>query len=195
MRRICVFAGSNPGRREEYAQAARALGRELAARGLGMVYGGASVGLMSIAADAALEAGGEVIGVLPRGLFKREVAHAGLTALHKVGSMHKRKALMADLSDGFIALPGGYGTFDELFEIVTWAQIGLHAKPVGLLDVAGYYQPLFDLVAHAAAEGFIPAAHAHLLRADDPVALLDALSTYTPSTEPFPYAAPPNVER
>src|SRR5262249_4583680 len=106
MRRICVFAGSNPGRREEYAQAARALGRELAARGLGMVYGGASVGLMNIAADAALEAGGEVIGVLPRGLFKREVAHAGLSALHTVGSMHKRKALMADLSDGFIALPG-----------------------------------------------------------------------------------------
>jgi uncharacterized protein (TIGR00730 family) len=195
MQRICVFAGSSPGRREEYAQAARALGQELAARQLGLVYGGASVGLMSVTADAALEAGGEVIGVLPRGLFKREVAHTGLTALHKVGGMHKRKALMADLSDGFIALPGGYGTFDELFEIITWAQIGLHTKPVGLLDVAGYFQPLLDLVAHAAAEGFIPAAHAQLLHADDSAALLDAFATYIPTAESTPYAVSPAVER
>jgi uncharacterized protein (TIGR00730 family) len=177
MRRICVFAGSSPGAREEYAAAARALGRELACRGLGLVYGGSSRGLMGVVADAALEAGAEVIGVLPRGLFAREVAHTGLTELREVGSMHERKALMSDLADGFIALPGGYGTFDELFEIVTWAQIGLHAKPIGLLDVAGYFAPLLALVAHATTEGFIPSRSAPLLLcANTPAALLDALA-------------------
>lgn len=195
MRRICVFAGSSLGAREEYAEAARALGRELAARGLGMVYGGSSVGLMGLAADAALAAGGEVVGILPRGLFKREVAHTGLTELREVGSMHERKALMSDLADGFIALPGGYGTFDELFEIVTWSQIGLHAKPIGLLDAAGYFAPLVALVAHAAREGFVPPTHANLLlRAETPAALLDAFATYRPPRERPPMVPPP-VER
>src|SRR6185312_16152584 len=142
MRSICVFAGSNMGTRLEYEEAARELGYELVARGLGLVYGGASVGLMGVIADAVIAKGGEVIGILPRGLFEREVAHEHLTELHKVGSMHERKALMADLSDSFIALPGGYGTFDELFEIITWAQIGLHSKPIGLLNVANYFDPL-----------------------------------------------------
>jgi uncharacterized protein (TIGR00730 family) len=195
MRRICVFAGSSLGVRESYAESARALGRALAERGLGLVYGGASVGLMGAAADAALAAGGEVIGVLPRGLFRREVAHPGLTELREVGSMHERKALMADLADGFIALPGGYGTFDELFEIVTWAQIGLHRKPVGLLDVDGYFAPLLALVAHAAREGFVPASHARLLlRAESPAALLDAFAAYTSSERPIANVAP-EVER
>jgi uncharacterized protein (TIGR00730 family) len=181
MRRICVFAGSNRGARAEYAEAARALGRELAARGLGLVYGGASVGLMNTVADAVLATGGEAIGVLPRGLFKREVAHAGLTELIEVGSMHERKATMAELADGFIALPGGYGTFDELFEIVTWAQISIHSKPVGLLDVADYFAPLLAMVAHGAAEGFIPEQHARLLlRETEPVALLERFAAYTP---------------
>lgn len=181
MRRICVFAGSNPGARPEYAKVADLLGRELATRGLGLVYGGSSVGLMRVVADAVLAAGGEVIGVLPRGLFRREVAHTGLTELHEVGSMHERKALMAELSDGFIALPGGYGTFDELFEITTWAQIGIHSKPVGLLDVADYFAPLLAMVRHAVVEGFVPEHHARLLlRDDDPAALLDRFAAYTP---------------
>ena len=181
MRRICVFAGSNPGAREEYRQAAEALGRELASRGLELVYGGASVGLMGVVASATLAAGGKAHGVLPRGLFRRELAHAGLTELHEVGSMHERKALMASLADGFIALPGGYGTFDELFEIVTWAQIGIHEKPIGLLDVAGYYEPLLTLVEHAVREGFVPESNAALLMRDtDPGRLLDRFAAYTP---------------
>jgi uncharacterized protein (TIGR00730 family) len=181
MRRICVFAGSNSGARAEYGEAAAALGAELARRGLGVVYGGASVGLMATVANAALAAGGEVIGVLPRGLFRTEVAHAGLTKLYEVTSMHERKALMADLADGFIALPGGFGTFDELFEIVTWAQIGIHSKPIGLLDVAGYFAPLVALVEHASREGFLPAKHTKLLlRASTPATLVDTLLTFTP---------------
>lgn len=180
MQRICVFTGSNPGVRPEYAQTARALGEELAARKLGLVYGGASVGLMGILADAALAAGGEVIGVIPRGLFRREVAHSNLTHLYEVQSMHERKARMADLADGFIALPGGFGTYDELFEITTWAQIGLHHKPIGLLDVAGYFTPLLNLIAHASREGFIPPPHVGLLmHSDNPMYLLDLLTTYT----------------
>jgi uncharacterized protein (TIGR00730 family) len=169
VRRICVFAGSSAGARPEYAAAAQSLGREMARRGLGLVYGGASRGLMGILADAALAESGEVIGVIPRGLFQREVAHRGLTALHEVESMHERKALMADLADGFIALPGGYGTFDELFEIVTWAQLGIHAKPIGLLDVRDYFTPLLALVERSAQEGFVPPAHIALLpRAETP---------------------------
>jgi uncharacterized protein (TIGR00730 family) len=158
---------------------AQALGCELARRGLGLVYGGASRGLMGVVADAALAAGGEVIGVLPRGLFVREVAHQGLTELFEVGSMHERKALMAQLSDGFIALPGGYGTCDELFETVTWAQVGIHQKPVGLLDVNDYFATLLAFVAHASDEGFIPAAQIGLLlKETDPAALLDAFARY-----------------
>ena len=191
MYRICVFAGSNPGIRHEYQLATRALGKELVRRGLGLVYGGASVGLMGIIADEVLEYGGEVIGVLPKGLFQREVAHANLTALHEVSSMHERKALMADLSDGFIALPGGFGTFDELFEITTWAQIGLHTKPIGLLNVAGYFNPLLALVTHASTEGFIPPFHASLLMHDDnATSLLDSFTRYTPPTTQMKWAEP-----
>ncbi len=183
MQRICVFAGSNYGNRPEYRQAAQALGQELAARGLGLVYGGAGVGLMGVIADTVLARGGEVIGVIPRGLFKREIAHSGLTQLHEVGSMHERKALMADLADGFIALPGGFGTFDELFEITTWAQLGLHSKPVGLLDVAGYFTPLLALITHASTEGFIPPRHTGIiLHESTPSALLDRFASYAPLT-------------
>ncbi len=189
MRRICVFAGSNSGGRPEYSDAARLLGRELAARNLGLVYGGSSVGLMHVVADAVLAEGGEVIGVLPRGLFRREVAHTGLSELHEVGSMHERKALMADLSDGFIALPGGYGTFDELFEITTWAQLGIHSKPVGLLDVSGYFAPLMALVQHAAAEGFVPEHHIRLLlREAEPATLLDRFAAYTPTASAWKWS-------
>jgi uncharacterized protein (TIGR00730 family) len=192
VRRICVFAGSSPGARQEYTAAAQALGREMARRELGLVYGGASRGLMGVIADAALAEGGEVIGVIPRGLFQREVAHHGLTALHEVGSMHERKALMADLADGFIALPGGYGTFDELFEIVTWAQLGIHAKPIGLLEVRGYFAPLLALVERATQEGFIPSAHTRLLlRAETPADLLDRLTSFQPIVTPTPTEPPP----
>lgn len=181
MRRICVFTGSNLGVRPEYQQAAHALAEEMVARGLGLVYGGASVGLMGVLANTVLAGGGEAIGVIPRGLFRREVPHMGLTEMHEVNSMHERKALMADLADAFIALPGGFGTFDELFEITTWSQIGLHSKPIGVLDVAGYFAPLFALIVHGSTEGFIPAAHKSILmREDDPAILLDRLAAYTP---------------
>ncbi len=192
MRRICVFAGSMPGARPVYTEVAQALGCELARRGLGLVYGGASRGLMGIVADAALAAGGEVIGVLPRGLFVREVAHQGLTELFEVGSMHERKALMAQLSDGFIALPGGYGTCDELFEAVTWAQVGIHQKPVGLLEVHDYFATLLAFVVHASDEGFIPAAQIDLLlRETDPAALLDAFARYQSPADTIPPPTPP----
>jgi uncharacterized protein (TIGR00730 family) len=181
MRRICVFSGSNPGVRPEYQQAAHSLAQEMVARGLGLVYGGASVGLMGVMADTVLAEGGKAIGVIPRGMFRLEIPHRGLTELHEVGSMHERKALMADLADGFIALPGGFGTFDELFEIITWAQLGLHSKPIGLLNVADYFAPLLALVVHAATEGFIPAAHQTLLMLEEnPVTLLDRFAAYTP---------------
>lgn len=181
MQRICVFSGSNPGIRPVYQQAARTLAQEIVARGLGLVYGGASVGLMGVMADTVLAGGGEIIGVIPRGLFRQEIAHKGLTQLHEVASMHERKALMADLADGFIALPGGFGTFDELFEIITWAQLGLHSKPIGLLNVADYFAPLLALVVHASTEGFIPAAHQTLLMLEEnPVNLLDRFAVYTP---------------
>lgn len=194
LRRVCVYAGSSLGRRPEYAAAARELGTELAARGLELVYGGSNIGLMGVLADAALAAGGTVLGVLPRALFRREVAHTGLTRLYEVGSMHERKARMADLADAFIALPGGYGTLDELFESITWAQIGLHAKPIGLLDVADYFAPLRALVRHVVTEGFIPAVNAGLLlAASTPTTLLDQLAAYTPpppGTVPLPSDLP-----
>ncbi len=191
MRRICVFAGSSRGLRPEYGEAAAALGRELAARGIALVYGGASRGLMGAIADSALAAGGEVIGVLPKGLFATEVAHTGLTELREVGSMHERKALMADLASAFIALPGGFGTFDELFEVVTWAQIGIHRKPIGLLDVEGYFEPLLALVRHATHEGFIPEGQATLLlRETDPARLLDRMAHAKP-LKPLRWTEPP----
>jgi uncharacterized protein (TIGR00730 family) len=181
MQRVCVFAGSSVGRWPEYAEAAAALGRELAARDIEMVYGGSNIGLMGVMANATLTAGGRVTGVLPRALFRREVAHTGLTELREVGSMHERKAVMADLAEGFIALPGGFGTFDELFEIITWAQLGLHTKPIGLLDVAGFFAPLLAIAQHAIAEGFVPSANGELLlSAAEPDALLDQMAAYSP---------------
>ena len=192
MRRICIFAGSNAGIRPEYRQAARLLGQELVKRGLGIVYGGASVGLMGTIADEMRERGGEVIGVLPKGLFVREVAHANLSELHEVGTMHERKALMADLADGFIALPGGYGTFDELFEITTWSQIGLHKKPIGVLNVEGYFTPLLALITHATTEGFILPFHTHLLlQRETPGELLDAFAAFQPSDAQIKWAELP----
>lgn len=184
MKRVCVFAGSNPGVRPEFIQAARDLGQELTARNIGIVYGGGSLGLMGALADAALAAGGEVIGVMPKELFQREVVHTHLTKMYSVATMHERKALMADLSDGFIALPGGFGTFDELFEIVTWAQIGIHTKPIGLLNVANFYTPLLALVSHAEQEGFIRPFHTQLLHLEEiPATLLDALAAYIPRAQ------------
>ena len=192
MQRICVFTGSNYGNRLEYRQAAHALGKEIAKRGLGLVYGGSSIGLMGVVADTVMANGGEAIGVIPRGLFKREVAHRGLTRLHEVSSMHERKALMADLADGFIALPGGLGTFDELFEIISWAQLGLHSKPIGLLDETGYFTPLLALIRHATEEGFIMPAHARIvMREATPGALLDRFATYQPGVSVNKWVEPP----
>jgi uncharacterized protein (TIGR00730 family) len=182
MKRVCIFAGSNPGRRAIYQEEALKLGEELVKRGLGLVYGGGNVGLMKIVADAVLAAGGEAIGVIPQGLFLREVAHQHLTKLYTVNSMHERKALMSNLADAFIALPGGFGTFDELFEIITWAQLGIHQKPIGLLNVASYFTPLLTLIQHASDEGFIPPFHTNLLQERETVEdVLDALVNFTPA--------------
>lgn len=182
MRYICVFAGSNLGIRQEYQQSAHSLGKELVMRGLGLVYGGANVGLMGIVADAVLAEGGEVIGVIPKKLFEREGPHTGLTRLYEVGSMHERKALMADLSDGFVALPGGIGTLEELLEITTWAYIRLHSKPLGLLNIAGFFNPLLTLFTHLIAEGFMPETSSSLLLCENtPTDLLDTLANFTSS--------------
>ncbi len=179
MKRVLVFCGSSPGRSPEYAERASELGRVIASRELEIVYGGASVGLMGALADAALAAGGTVIGVIPTRLVEREIAHAGLTKLHVVETMHERKALMAELSDAVIALPGGTGTLDELFELFTWKQLGLHRKPIGLLDVAGYWQPLLAFLEHAVNERFLQAQHLEtLLVARDPAGLLDLLGSH-----------------
>ncbi len=164
MKRVCVFCGSAAGVRPEYAALARRAGEALVARGLGLVYGGAAVGLMGIVADTVLAGGGEVIGVIPERLSGREIAHAGLSKLHVVGSMHERKALMAELSDAFLTLPGGLGSMDELFEIATWAYLGIHAKPIGLVNAGGYYDPLLAFLEHAANEGFIRESHRRLIR-------------------------------
>jgi uncharacterized protein (TIGR00730 family) len=186
MRRLCVFCGSSAGKRDEYRDSARQLGELLAARGIGIVTGGGHIGLMGVVADAALAGGGEVIGVIPQALVDRELAHGGLTRLEVVASMHGRKAAMADLADGFAALPGGYGTCDELFEILTWAQLGLHTRPVGLLDTAGYFTPMLAWLDHMVAEGFLKAKHRGLLiDARTPEELLNRLLTYRPP-EPTP---------
>jgi len=178
---VTVFCGSSPGARTAYADAAAALGRELAARGVRLVYGGAAVGLMGVLADAALEAGGEVVGVIPQHLVDHEVAHPGLTELHVTASMHERKAMMADLADGFLALPGGLGTLEELAEILTWSQLGLQSKPFGLLDVAGFFDPLLDFLDHTVTEGFVSAAHRSLvLSADESAGLLDLIGDWQP---------------
>ena len=176
MQRICVFCGSQSGTNDLYRQAAIALGQLLAQHGYGLVYGGGSVGLMGVIADAVLASGGEVIGVIPESMVSRELAHTGLSQLQVVPGMHERKARMAALADAFIALPGGYGTFEELFEVITWAQLRMHRKPIGLLNVAGYFNAFKTLVDQAIAEGFIRAEHWHLFTmADDPGLLLERL--------------------
>jgi len=182
MKRICVFCGSNAGARSEYAEAARALATVLAERKLGIVYGGGNVGLMGVLADAALARGGEVIGVIPQKLVDKEVAHRGVTELLIVETMHERKALMNDLSDAFLALPGGFGTLDEFFEVLTWAQLGFHGKPCALLNVAGYYDGMLAMLDHAVTERFLRPAHRELVIADtDPLRLLQRLSAFAPA--------------
>ena len=191
MKRVCVFAGSATGLRGEYAQAARELAAELGRRGLGLVYGGGSVGLMGVLADSALAAGVDVIGVIPRPIASKELAHTGLTELRLVGTMHERKATMAALVDGFMALPGGLGTFEETLEMLTWSQLGVHAKPVGVLNVAGYYDGLLRWLLHAVAEGFLQRPNLGLLLfGDTPAALLDALERWRPPPGPRAWLAP-----
>jgi uncharacterized protein (TIGR00730 family) len=181
MRSVCVFCGSSTGSRPEYAEAARRTGAALAARRLDLVYGAGNIGLMGVLADAALAGGGRVVGVIPHALLARELAHQGLSELHVVETMHQRKMLMADRSDAFVALPGGFGTLDELFEILTWAQLGIHAKPIGLLNVGGFFDTLLGWVRHAAAEGFIRQQHLALLNVStDPEGLLDLLMRHEP---------------
>ena len=180
-RRLCVFCGSNPGHDPRYVEAAYDVGRTLAQRGIGLVFGAGRVGMMGAVAQGALDAGGAVIGVIPDGLMVRELARDDLTELHVVRSMHERKQLMADFADGFIALPGGFGTFEEFCEIVTWAQLGIHRKPCGLLGLNGYYDPLLRMFDHAVAEGFLRAPHRQLvIAADDLGRLLDAMERYVP---------------
>jgi uncharacterized protein (TIGR00730 family) len=188
-----VFCGASSGRQAAYAGAAHAFGAAVASRGLGLVYGGGRVGLMGAVADGALAAGGEAIGVIPQALVERELAHGGLTELHVVGSLHERKALMADLADGFVALPGGFGTLDELMEQLTWSQLGLHSKPVGLLDVEGYWRPLISLARHATKERFVRESDlASIAVADDPGVLLDRLAQLEGAQRPRPkWTSPP----
>jgi len=174
--RICVFTGSRHGRRSEYSDAAGQLGRQLVARGYGLVYGGGNVGLMTAIADAVLELNGHVTGVIPNSLVSKEVAHLGLSDLRIVDSMHERKALMAELSDGFIAMPGGIGTMEEFFEVLSWAQLGIHEKPCALLNVCGYYDPLIQFLDRAVADDFIKPKHRALLVVEsEPAELLDRI--------------------
>jgi uncharacterized protein (TIGR00730 family) len=183
MRRVCVYAGSNPGNDPAYTDAARALARLLAEREIGLVYGGGKVGLMGVLADTVLAAGGQVIGVMPQALVDREIGHRGLTELRVVDSMHDRKALMADLSDAFVAVPGGIGTLEELIEVYTWSQLGIHDKACGVLNVCGYYDPLAAFLDHAVGEGFLRAQHRAVLSvAADPGELLDRLAAFEPPT-------------
>jgi uncharacterized protein (TIGR00730 family) len=183
MRRICVYCGANPGNDPAFRQAAEALAGDLARQGLGLVYGGASVGLMGALADTMLQAGGEVIGVIPRVLVDREVAHAGLSELRVVESMHQRKAAMAELADAFIALPGGFGTLEEIFEILTWSQLGLHQKPCGLLNVNDYYQELVAFLERAVNAGLLREENRHMLMvAETPDRLLTLFDDYRAPT-------------
>jgi uncharacterized protein (TIGR00730 family) len=179
IRRICVFSGSSPGRHPCYAEAAAHFGTLLARERIGLVYGGASVGLMGTVADAARAAGGDVIGVIPQGLVEREVAHTGLDDLRVVGSMHERKALMAELSDGFVALPGGIGTFEEIFEVWTWGQLGSNEKPCAFLNVGGFYDRLLTFLDYVVEEAFLKRLHLGMILVEErPDALLDALRRY-----------------
>jgi len=179
VRSVCVFCGASTGVNPAYREAAIALGQALAHRGLTLVYGGGAVGLMGIVADAAMAAGGEVIGIIPQALMDAEVGHTGLTRLEVVDGMHARKARMAELSDAFVALPGGLGTLEELFEVWTWGQLGYHAKPLGLLDVNGFYSKLGSFLDHVVEEGFVRPQHRAMLKlADAPDALLDAMDSF-----------------
>jgi uncharacterized protein (TIGR00730 family) len=181
MRRVCVYAGSNPGSDPAYADGARGFAAELARRGIGLVYGGGKVGLMGVLADTVLEAGGEAIGVMPQALIDREIGHPALTELKVVDSMHERKAQMAELSDAFVAVPGGIGTLEELIEVYTWSQLGIHSKACGVLNVAGYYDHLAAFLDHAVAAGFLRPAHRAVLTvASEPEELLERLAAYVP---------------
>ncbi|GDY23896.1 cytokinin riboside 5'-monophosphate phosphoribohydrolase [Verrucomicrobiota bacterium] len=181
MKRLCVFCGSSAGHDPVFAAAARELGAAIARKRWGLVYGAGNVGLMGVLADAVLAAEGEVIGVIPEALVAKELAHRGLSELHIVASMHERKALMAELADGFVAMPGGFGTLDEFCEILTWAQLGLHRKPCGLLNVAGYFDPLLQQVERAVAGGFVRAEHQGLFVVEtEPMKLLQRLVKFTP---------------
>ncbi len=180
-KRICVFAGSSPGRQPQYVEAAQQLGEELCARGYDLVYGGGRVGLMGTVADSVLGHGGQVIGVIPEALTEKEVAHRGLTDLRIVTSMHERKALMAELSTAFIALPGGLGTLEELFEVLTWVQLGIHTKPCGLVNVGGYFNGLLEFISHAVEERFLKPDHQSMILVDSDIkALLDAVEAFVP---------------
>ena len=181
MKSICVFCGSSWGSRKGYEQAAIALSEEIAKRGMALVYGGSSVGLMGVCADAALAAGGGVIGILPEALKRKEIDHPGLTELHIVGSMHERKAKMVELSDGFVSLPGGVGTMDEMFEVWTWAMLGWHDKPSALMNVEGYYDDLIRFLDRSAEDAFVKQAHRDMLIIDsDPAIMLDRMQAYEP---------------
>ena len=180
-KRICVFAGSSPGRQPQYVEAAQQLGEELCARGYDLVYGGGRVGLMGTVADSVLGHGGQVIGVIPEALAEKEVAHRGLTDLRVVTSMHERKALMAELSTAFIALPGGLGTLEELFEVLTWVQLGIHTKPCGLVNVGGYFNGLLEFISHAVEERFLKPDHQSMILVDSDIkALLDTVEAFVP---------------
>lgn len=182
MKSVAVYCGSSSGNQEIYTRQAEEMGRELARRGLTLVYGGGCVGLMGTIADAVLAAGGRVIGVIPQFLADKEVAHRGCTELHVVETMHQRKLLMADLADGFVAMPGGFGTLEELFEVLTWGQLGLHGKPVGVLNTRGFYDTLLALLDHMSAEAFLRKENRdQVLQNASPAALLDAMQDYQPA--------------
>ncbi|WP_395068382.1 TIGR00730 family Rossman fold protein [Paraburkholderia silvatlantica] len=179
MKAVCVYCGSSPGANPVYTEAAQAFGRALVASNLALVYGGGKVGLMGVIADTVMAGGGRAIGVIPELLVDKEVGHAGLTELHVVPDMHHRKKMMADLSDAFVAMPGGAGTLEELFEVYTWAQLGYHHKPVGVLNISGFYDPLMALLDHTVREGFMRQTYLDMLQTDgDPVALIAKLKRY-----------------
>jgi len=177
--KICVYCGSSPGKNPAYTRAAKVLAKELYDRDIGLVFGGGAVGVMGVVADAVLEAGGEVVGVIPKALAVKELAHYGLTELHVVASMHERKAMMAELADGFIALPGGWGTLEEIFEMLTWAQLGFHEKPCGILNVEGYFDGLIGFLENSFEQEFVnPLYRPLLMKADEPVELLEQFTSY-----------------
>ncbi|MFZ6657684.1 TIGR00730 family Rossman fold protein [Undibacterium sp. TJN19] len=181
MKTVCVYCGSSPGITENYATGARQLAAQLVAQNLGLVYGGGNVGLMGIIADEVMRLGGQVTGVIPQALMDKEVGHTALTKLHIVANMHERKAMMADLSDAFIAMPGGIGTLEELFEVLTWSQLGFHEKPIGLYNIGGFYQKLHDFLLHTVEQGFLRSQHLDLLYIDkDAASLLHKFASYHP---------------